>query len=247
MQRLQAFKFELMPNGAQQRDMRRFAGSCRFVFNKTLALQQSSHESGERFIGYLAMAKQLTEWRNGPQTPWLKCAPVHPLQHALKDLERAYQNFFAKRADFPKFKRKGSSESFRYPDAKQFEIDLGLSVLDLDSTLRFFTEVLGWVESGRDDSYPRCAVSDGHVRLTLWQVDRSLDVQPFNRRRNVGLHHVALEVESEQRLNELAEVLKTRPGVIVEFPPEFLGKGPRKHMMCLEPGGIRVEFIWPGL
>jgi putative transposase len=137
MQRLQAFKFELMPNGAQQRDMRRFAGSCRFVFNKTLALQQSSHESGERFIGYLAMAKQLTEWRNDPQTPWLKCAPVHPLQHALKDLERAYQNVFAKRADFPKFKRKGGSESFRYPDAKQFKIDQSNSRIKLPK--------LGWV------------------------------------------------------------------------------------------------------
>jgi hypothetical protein len=39
MQRLQAFKFELCPNGEQDRLMRRFAGACRFVFNKALALQ----------------------------------------------------------------------------------------------------------------------------------------------------------------------------------------------------------------
>lgn len=41
MQRLQAFKYELMPDGEQQRDMRRFAGSCRFVYNKALALQKN--------------------------------------------------------------------------------------------------------------------------------------------------------------------------------------------------------------
>ena len=46
MQRLQAFKFELMPNGEQARNMRRFAGSCRFVFNKALALQKANHEAG---------------------------------------------------------------------------------------------------------------------------------------------------------------------------------------------------------
>ena len=63
---------------------------------------------------------------------------------------------------------------------------VGLSVLDIDSSALFFVQVLGWVESGRDESYPRTSVSDGHTRLTLWQVDRSLDVQPFNRRRNVG-------------------------------------------------------------
>ena len=94
MRRLQAFKFELMPTGEQERDMRRFAGACRFVFNKALALQKANYEAGGKFIGYVAMAKCLTEWRNGIQTPWLKDAPVHPLQHVLKDLERAYKNFF---------------------------------------------------------------------------------------------------------------------------------------------------------
>ncbi|OZI34440.1 cytosine methyltransferase [Bordetella genomosp. 10] len=137
MQRLQAFKFELCPNGQQQRQMRRFAGSCRFVFNKALALQKANHEAGGKFIGYVAMANHLTAWRNGDETPWLKDAPVHPLQHALKDLERAYKNFFAKRAAFPKFKRKGQSERFRYPDAKQFKLDPG--------NARIFLPKLGWM------------------------------------------------------------------------------------------------------
>jgi putative transposase len=83
------------------------------------------------------MAKHLTEWRHGAETPWLKDAPVHPLQHALKDLERAYKNFFARRAGFPRFKRKGSGESFRYPDAKQFEIDQANSRIKLPK--------LGWI------------------------------------------------------------------------------------------------------
>ncbi|QTR46617.1 helix-turn-helix domain-containing protein [Thiothrix litoralis] len=47
MQRHQAFKYELMPNGETQRQLRRFAGSCRFVYNKALALQQANHEAGE--------------------------------------------------------------------------------------------------------------------------------------------------------------------------------------------------------
>ena len=116
MQRQQAFKFELMPDGQQQRCMRRFAGACRFVFNQALALQKSNHEAGGKLIGDVAMAKHLTAWRNGPETPWLADAPVHPLQHALKDLEQAYKNFFAKRADFPRFKGKTDRASFRYPD-----------------------------------------------------------------------------------------------------------------------------------
>src|SRR5882672_1378320 len=137
MQRLQAYQYEILPNGEQQRRMRRFAGSCRFVFNKALALQQERYERGEKKLSYAGLCQLLTQWRNGTETPWLADAPTHPLQHALKDLERAYQNFFARRAGFPRFKRKGSGESFRYPDAKQFEIDQSNSRIKLPK--------LGWI------------------------------------------------------------------------------------------------------
>ncbi|MCO8161806.1 helix-turn-helix domain-containing protein [Pseudomonas sp. 21LCFQ010] len=80
MQRLQAFKYELMPDGQQERQMRRFAGSCRFVFNKALALQKQRHEQGEKKLGYADLCKLLTGWRHSPQTAWLADAPVHPLQ-----------------------------------------------------------------------------------------------------------------------------------------------------------------------
>ena len=137
MQRLQAFKYELQPIGEQQHNMRRYAGACRFVFNKALALQKDNHEAGNTFIGYVAMARNLTAWRNGAETPWLKDAPVHPLQHALKDLEKAYKNFFARRTAFPRFKKKGQGDSFRYPDPKQIKLD--------QANGRIFLPKLGWL------------------------------------------------------------------------------------------------------
>ncbi|WP_368166724.1 RNA-guided endonuclease InsQ/TnpB family protein, partial [Aeromonas sp. R4-1] len=121
MQRLQAFKYELRPDGQQQLRMRRFAGSCRFVFNKALALQQERFEQGEKKLGYAELCKQLTQWKSEDSTAWLAETPSQPLQQTLKDLERAYTNFFAKRADFPRFKKKGLSDSFRYPQG--FKLD----------------------------------------------------------------------------------------------------------------------------
>jgi putative transposase len=137
MQRLQAFKYELMPDGLQARQMRRFAGSCRFVFNKALALQKARYAQGEKKLGYAELCKRLTEWRNSADTAWLADAPVHPLQQTLNDLERAYANFFAKRADFPRFKKKGQGDSFRYPDPKQIKLDQGNG--------RVFLPKLGWL------------------------------------------------------------------------------------------------------
>ncbi|MDR1062822.1 MAG: transposase [Azoarcus sp.] len=143
MQRLQAFKYELMPNGEQRRALRRFAGSCRVVFNEALGLQQARHGAGEKKLGYAGLCKLLTDWRNGlplPSgrvAPWLKEAPVHPLQQTLKDLERAYKNFFEKRAAFPRFKRKDQKDGFRYPDPKQIKLEQG--------NRRVFLPKLGWL------------------------------------------------------------------------------------------------------
>ncbi|SIR56346.1 putative transposase [Aeromonas sp. RU39B] len=151
MRRLQAFKFELRPDAQQARQMRRFAGSCRFVFNKALALQKERFEQGEKKLGYAGLCKLLTGWRNSAETAWLSDAPVHPLQQTLKDLERAYGNFFAKRADFPRFKKKGKSDSFRYPDPKQIKLDQANSRLLLPKLgwLRYRNsrEVLGMVKN----------------------------------------------------------------------------------------------------
>lgn len=137
MHRRQAFKYELRPTSEQQHNMRRFAGSCRFVFNKALALQKARYEQGEKKLGYAGLCKVLTEWRNSSDTPWLAETPTHPLQQALKNLERAYANFFAKRADFPRFKKKGQSDSFRYPEPKQIKLD------QINS--RLFLPKLGWL------------------------------------------------------------------------------------------------------
>ena len=123
---------------------------------------------------------------------------------------------------------------------------LGLTVRDLATTRAFFTELLGWEESGYDSSYPRTAVSDGHTRLTLWQVQDLENYTAFDRKLNLGLHHLALTVESEEALNEIYQKASEYPGAQIEFAPELVGGGPRKHMMCNEPGGLRIEFIWSG-
>src|SRR5580692_8373275 len=137
VRRLQAFKFELRPNGAQRQHMRCFAGSCRFVYNRGLALQKARFDAGEKRLNYAELCKLLTQWRRETETSWLKDAPTHPLQQALKDLERAYTHFFAKRAAFPRFKKRGQHNSFRYPDPKQVRLD------PLNS--RLFLPKLGWL------------------------------------------------------------------------------------------------------
>jgi len=123
---------------------------------------------------------------------------------------------------------------------------LGLTVPDVEQTATFFTGTLGFTELRRRPDYPAIFISDGSIMLTLWQAQDNAPTIPFDRRHNVGLHHFALKVASLDRLQEIHALLKQHTDANIEFAPELLREGPAQHMMCVIPGGIRLEFIWPG-
>ena len=123
---------------------------------------------------------------------------------------------------------------------------LALNVKDLPTTLNFFVEILGFNKVGEMADYPAAFVSDGQIMIALFQAENPPEAINFDRKSNIGLHHFSLILPSLEELDQLNNKLAQTDGVTVEFPPEDLHGGPTKHMMCTEPGGIRIEFIVPG-
>lgn len=131
---LKAFQFELMPNGAQIRRMNQFCGCARFVFNRALAYQNAQYQQDNTFkFSYTKIANLLPSWKR--ELGWLKDCHSQVLQQSLKDLETAFNNFFSKRADFPKFKKKGLKDSFRFPQGFKLE----------EGNNRIYLPKIGWV------------------------------------------------------------------------------------------------------
>ena len=120
---------------------------------------------------------------------------------------------------------------------------VGLTVPNLDQTRQFFIDTLGYQQVGEKPDYPAAFVSDGTTMITLWQAQDPANAVPFDRKNSIGLHHLALKVESVEALNQLHGTLASTDSVAIEFAPESLGGGPIQHMMCNIPGGIRIEFI----
>jgi len=120
---------------------------------------------------------------------------------------------------------------------------LGLTVQNLDQTADFFMDMLGFKKVGEKPDYPAVFISDGHIMLTLWQVKYKSESIAFDRTMNIGLHHFALNVKDEESLNQLYKKLSAADNIKIEFAPEAVGAGPKRHMMITEPGGIRIEFI----
>lgn len=116
---------------------------------------------------------------------------------------------------------------------------VGLTVPDIAATRDFFIDVLGFEQVGERPEYPAVFVSDGVVMITLWQASDPATAAPFDRKSNVGLHHLALATAD---LDGAYRRLQTAPGVVIEFAPEPLGTG-AQHLMCAIPGGVRLELI----
>lgn len=130
-----AYVFRLEPKPPQVAQMARTAGCCRFVFNRGLALEKEAYAECCGLLGYVNMASLLPIWKADPETTFLAEVPAQALQQSLKDLYKGYANLFAKRASFPRFKRKGVHDAFRLPQG--FKLDQGNSRVSLPK--------IGWV------------------------------------------------------------------------------------------------------
>ena len=120
---------------------------------------------------------------------------------------------------------------------------IGLAVSDLEASTAFFIETLGFKPAGGNPDYPANFVFNGGIFVTLWQVTDPEAAIPFDRKNNVGLHHMAINVRDLATLHDLHRRFLEHPHVTVEFGPEFLGNGPTTHMMIRDPSGLRLEFI----
>ena len=118
-----AYKFRLEPNNEQRQKMAMNAGCCRFVWNKSLALQKEALETTSKLHKYTELAAFLKTWKQEEETSFLKQADSQALQQTLKNLDRAFRNCFNKKlqAQFPVFKKKGVHDSFLYPQRFKFE------------------------------------------------------------------------------------------------------------------------------
>jgi len=118
---------------------------------------------------------------------------------------------------------------------------LGLTVTDLEEAKDFFVTLLGWKLVKEDASYPNAFVSDGNILITLWKIQTNQPIA-FDRKTNIGLHHLAIKVADEQELNQTYQKI-TESKYKIEFAPELLKGGPSKHFMVYGPSQIRIEFI----
>jgi putative transposase len=112
--------FRLYPTPEQSAQMAQIAGACRFVYNVALEQRRDWYRPGRKF-SFASQCREVTMLR--AEVDWLKACPVHTLQQALKDLDRAYQNWWAGRAEAPTPRKKGVNDSFRFPDPVSIKVE----------------------------------------------------------------------------------------------------------------------------
>lgn len=120
-----AYKYRFYPTGTQAAELSRTFGCVRKVYNLALAARTEGRARQER-INYNATSAMLTVWKKTEELSYLSDVSSVPLQQALRHLQSAFTNFFAKRAKYPRFKAKRKSRdsaeytrsAFRFLDGR---------------------------------------------------------------------------------------------------------------------------------
>jgi hypothetical protein len=94
--------------------------------------------------------------------------------------------------------------------------------------------------------YSSIFVSDGTILMRLWRAADPKTARPFDRRANIGLHHLSLAVADDTALEAVWERVRAYPGVVVDHEPGPIRAGSAtRHFLVFIPGGIRIEFATP--
>ncbi|HEU4329339.1 MAG TPA: transposase [Roseiflexaceae bacterium] len=117
-----SYRYRLEPTRDQEKHLRNFAGARRWVWNWGLARKREHYQATKSSISYHTLCGILTHLKRIPETAWLNEINAQLLQQALRDLESAFKNFFAKRARYPRFKSKKTDRPrFRIPQGVYVE------------------------------------------------------------------------------------------------------------------------------
>jgi len=109
---MRGFRFRFYPTLKQRRYLSRAFGTARHVFNWGLATRRDAYAERQESIDFVQLSRMLTASK--AEKPWFADVDRDMLTQALRDLDRAYQNFFQKRAKFPRFKSRHGPQSVRF-------------------------------------------------------------------------------------------------------------------------------------
>ncbi len=184
-----AHRIALDPNNAQATYLSRAAGVARFAYNWALAEWKRQYDAWKADSSLpkpsqAALRRQLNAIKR-EQFPWMLEVTKNAPQMAIIQLGQAFQNFFAGRAKYPRFRKKGRHDRFSLSN-DQFSLDASciripnLGWVRMRETLRFAGKILSatvsrvadrWFVSvavdTQDDSHLPPAENQGAVGVDL--------------------------------------------------------------------------------
>jgi len=116
-----AYRHKVVFSKEQDSRARSYAGMARLIYNETLAYKRMVYRETGRFTSIYALKKELKSIKKTPGLEFFADAPHHVLCEAMLDLHAAFQRFFRGESGYPAFKKRGSGDSFRFPDKKQIK------------------------------------------------------------------------------------------------------------------------------
>ena len=111
---VKSYRLRAYPNGAQRRLLDCWFGATRWLWNTALAIRSEAHRTSGLSLTGIDLSRWLTQWKRTAGHEWLAEVPATAFTQCLRDQDRAFSRFFARRGRYPRFKAKGGRQSLRF-------------------------------------------------------------------------------------------------------------------------------------
>jgi putative transposase len=220
---LKAYKYRLYPNKAQTEFLNKSFGCARWVYNWGLAKKIKHYEETGMALSYVDLSRELTQLKKTEEFQWLNEPSQRSLQQSLRNLDRAFSNFFRTKRGFPKFKARHRSAS-AFSVIKEVSVDLSDGTVTLPkigripfSLSRVFTGSIGTVTVSRKPSgkyYVSILVNDGKGAPKKKVIRKKTTVGI-----DLGIKHFAVlstgeKIENPKYLDRSLKILRRRSRIL---------------------------------
>ncbi len=182
---LRAYRCRLYPSDDQKVMLAKHFGSCRFVWNYFLDLNNRRYVEKGKGTSFKQMCKELTLLKKEDEYRWLMEVNSQSLQQSLLHLETAYRRFFRKLGEEPVFKGKHKRKSFTVTQRFSIE-DNRLMIPNFREPIRMFRhrDFNGQVRSITISQEPS---GKYHASILVYEQDPDIQQMPVAEESAIGI------------------------------------------------------------
>ena len=184
---IKGYKYRLVPNKGQTRQLNQMLGNARFIYNWALDKRIKAYQADKTKLSAFTLMKDVAKLKYQPEYEWLQLSVAQSLQASIVNMEKAFTRFFKQKKGFPKFKSKHKGkDTISFPQNTKVDFENG----------KVSVNKLGWINAKLSREFEgeiktavisKTPTDKYFISITVESLDKKNKQKPIREKTAVGI------------------------------------------------------------